>query len=140
MARTHKEQNSDPEIRQLCQHALEESQVFTVPRCCFFKQGALTRKWRPPTAPASQEWSVVFQIVIPSIYHKMVLSLAHDTPLAGHLVVNKACGHLLYHFYWPGNVKMLSISVGAVTLIKLWESLIRSPFKANSCGERTCHC
>ena len=100
-----REQNSDPEIRKLCQYALEKSKVPTVPRCYFFKQGVLMRKWRPPTAPASQEWSVVYQIVIPLIYHETVLSLAHDTPLAGYLGVNKTCGHLLKHFYWPGVCK-----------------------------------
>ena len=100
-----REQNSDPEIRKLCQYALEEFKVPTVPRCYSFKQGVLIRKWRPPTAPASQEWSVVYQIVIPLIYRETVLSLAHDTPLTGHLGVNKTCGRLLNHFYWPGVCK-----------------------------------
>ena len=29
------------------------------------------------------------------------MSLAHDTPMAGHLGVNKACARILSHFYWP---------------------------------------
>ena len=48
-----REQNSDLKIRELCQHALEESKVSTIPRCYFFKQGVLMRKWRPPTTPES---------------------------------------------------------------------------------------
>ena len=39
-----REQNSDPEIRKLCQYALEESKVPTVPRCYSFKQVVLMRK------------------------------------------------------------------------------------------------
>ena len=44
-----REQNSDPGVRQLCQHALEESKVSTVPRCYFFKARSTDEKWRPPT-------------------------------------------------------------------------------------------
>ena len=43
-----REQNSDPGVRQLFQHALEESKVSTVPRC-FFKARSTDEKWRPPT-------------------------------------------------------------------------------------------
>ena len=43
-----RKQNSDLEIRQLCQHALGESKVSNVPRYCFLKQRVLMRKWRPP--------------------------------------------------------------------------------------------
>ena len=51
------------------------------------------------------EWSVVYQVVIPSMYHKTMLSLAHDTLLVGHLGVKKIFGCLLNHFYWPGVCK-----------------------------------
>jgi len=57
------------------------------------------RKWRPPTVPASQEWNIIYQIVVPQKYRSIVLNLAHDMPMAGHLGVNKA---VLNHFYCPG--------------------------------------
>ena len=38
----------------------------------------------------SQEWRVVYQIVIPRKYRETVLSLAHDTPMAGHMGVNNS--------------------------------------------------
>lgn len=34
-------------------------------------------------------------------YHNEILSLAHDTPMAGHLSVNKTYNKVLIHFYWP---------------------------------------
>ena len=91
-----------PEIQELCQSAIEEADISTVPRCYFLKQGVLMRKWRPPVVPASQEWSMVYQIVISHKYRETVLSLAHDTPMAGHIGVNKTHHRVLQHFYWPG--------------------------------------
>ena len=97
-----KEQNKDAEMGNLYQHALDEADISTVPRCYFLKQGVLMRKWRPPTIPASQEWNVIYQIVIPQKYRNTVLSLAHDTPMAGHMGVAKTHRRVLQHFYWPG--------------------------------------
>ena len=73
------------------------------------------RKWRPPTVPALQEWSVVYRIVFPSKYCKTVLSLAHESPMAGHLGVNKTHHRILNYSCWP---KRLRIFVGAATLVK----------------------
>ena len=56
-----KEQNKDVEMGNLYQHALDEADISTVPRCYFLKEGVLMRKWRPPTIPASQEWNVIYQ-------------------------------------------------------------------------------
>ena len=97
-----KEQSSDPEIQQPCQLALDERKIDTVPRGYFMKNGVLMRKWRPPTIPASQEWNVIYKIVIPQKYHATVLNLAHETPMAGHLGVSKTHRRVLNHFYWPG--------------------------------------
>ena len=47
------------------------------------------RKWRPASAPVVDDWRVVYQIVVPKNYCGQVLELAHSTPMAGHLVVNK---------------------------------------------------
>ena len=46
------------------------------------------RKWRSPEIPADDEWAVNHQIVIPKIYRLEILSLAHETPMSGHLGVN----------------------------------------------------
>ena len=60
------------------------------------------RKWRPPEVPVSDEWKVVYQIVLPHKYHHDVLSLTHQTPMVGHLGVCKPYRKVLNHFYWPG--------------------------------------
>ena len=74
-----------------------------VPVCYFVNSNnVLMRKWWPPNVPASQEWRVVYQIVVPPSYRRDVLVLAHGTPLAGHLGVEKTYHKVLGHFYWPG--------------------------------------
>ena len=69
---------------------------------CYFVNSCtvLMRKWRPPNVPASHEWSVVYQFLPP--YRRYILVLAHETPLAGHLGVEKTHRKILGHFYWPG--------------------------------------
>ena len=47
------------------------------------------RKWRPSEISADDEWQVKHQIVVPESYRKEILSLSHETPLEGHLGVNK---------------------------------------------------
>jgi len=60
------------------------------------------RKWGPREVSSSLEWRVMRKVVVPPIYHPGILQLAHATPLAGHLGVNKTFKRILNHFYWPG--------------------------------------
>ena len=48
------------------------------------------------------EWTVNHQIVVPRDYRPEILNLAHETPMLGHLGVNKTYHKILNHFYWPG--------------------------------------
>ena len=68
---------------------MSEKEAVTIPSCYFLKEGMLMRKWRTPEVPTSDEWKVVYQIVLPHKYRHDVLSLAHETPMAGHLGVSK---------------------------------------------------
>ena len=95
-------QKSDPELIPLLEDALCESEAAKVPVCFYVKSDVLMYKWRPPTAPADEEWQVSHQIVIPSCYREDNLSLAHESPLAGHLGINKTYQKVLSHFYWLG--------------------------------------
>ena len=56
------------------------------------------RKWRSPEIPADDEWADNHKIVVPKIYRSEVLSLAHETPMSGHLGVNKTYHKILNHF------------------------------------------
>ena len=40
--------------------------------------------------------------MVPRIYRSEILSLAHETPMPGHLVVNKTYHKILNHFYRLG--------------------------------------
>ena len=60
------------------------------------------RKWHPPDVSADDEWTVNHQIVVPRAYRPEILNLAHETPMSGHLGVNKTYHKILNHFFWPG--------------------------------------
>ena len=96
------EQESNPELVSLRQGALCEYEAAKVSTCFYIKNGVLMRKWRPPTASPTDEWQVSHQIVVPKPYRRDVLNLAHESPLAGHLGINKTYNRVLAHFYWPG--------------------------------------
>jgi transposase InsO family protein len=96
-----KEQENDPELNSLFQMAITDSEIDQVPTCYYLKNGILMRKYRPPEISADDEWQVKHQIVVPKSYRQEILSLAHETPLAGHLGVSKTYNKILNHFYWP---------------------------------------
>ena len=96
------EQHNDPEILPLLERTLDEKEIDQVPVCFYVKNGILMRKWRPPDVSAEDEWTVNHQIVVPRVYRPEILNLAHDTPMSGHLGINKTYHKILNHFYWPG--------------------------------------
>ena len=60
------------------------------------------RKWQPFDVPADDEWAVYHQIVVPKSYRHEILSIAHESPMSGHLGINKTYHKIINHFYWPG--------------------------------------
>ena len=54
------------------------------------------------TQGCSEAWRVFYQVVVPPLYCNDVLKLEHETPLTGHLGVNKTYRKILNDFYWPG--------------------------------------
>ena len=111
-------------VRPVC-----ENEVSQVPVCYFTKNEILMRKWLPPDVSADAEWSVIYQIVIPLLYRKEIISMAHDTPMSGHLGVNKTYHKILTHFYWPVLRKMCLNTVGSVISVRWWISRIRKFIK-----------
>ena len=96
------EQQTDPEISKLIFKALPEDEISQVPICYYIKNGILMRKWRPYDVPADDEWAVYHQIVVPKSYRHEILSIAHESPMSGHLGINKTYHKIINHFYWPG--------------------------------------
>ena len=96
------EQQTDPEISKLFFRALPEDEISQVPICYYIKNGIFMRKWRPFDVPADDEWAVYHQIVVPKSYRHEILSIAHESPMSGHLGINKTYHKIINHFYWPG--------------------------------------
>ena len=95
------EQENDPELKDLGQRVLTPQECEEVPVCFYKQNGVLMRKFRPPDAQANDEWKVVHQIVVPKVYHNQVISIAHESPMAGHLGIRKTHDKILSHFWWP---------------------------------------
>ena len=96
------EHQTDPEISKLIFRALPEDEISQVPMCYYIKNGIVMTKWRPFDVPADDEWAVHRQIVVPKSYRHEILSIAHESPMSGHLGINKTYHKIINHFYWPG--------------------------------------
>ena len=96
------EQQTDPEISKLIFRALPEDEISQVPMCYYIKNGILVRKWRSFDVPGDDEWAVYHQIVVPKSYRHEILNIAHESPMSGHLGINKTYHKIINHFYWPG--------------------------------------
>lgn len=94
-------QEHDPTLAGVRERILSESEAAMTRVCYYKKDGVLMRKWSSLDVPASDEWRVVNQIVVPEKYQMDVLHLAHEAPMAGHLGINKTYHKILQHFYWP---------------------------------------
>ncbi|XP_073807553.1 uncharacterized protein [Danio rerio] len=67
----------------------------------FVENALLMRKWSS-AMEQDDEWSTVYQVVVPSVFRQQVLVLAHDHVLSGHLGITKTYHRILKHFFWPG--------------------------------------
>ena len=95
------EQENDPDLAPLFKLVLPPVELDKVPVGYYVRNGVLLRKWRSPNGPASEEWPVVHQIVVPKVYQTEMLKLAHESSMGGHLGINKTYSKITIHFYWP---------------------------------------
>ena len=112
------EQQKDSTVSSLFQNMVSEDEISSVPCCYDKKNGVLMRKWRPPDVPSDAEWAVEHQVVLPKSYRNGVLSMAHETPLAGHLGINKTYNKILNHFFWSLIKQMFQTFAGHVIPVK----------------------
>ena len=68
------------------------------------KDGLVFRVWRPKGSSPG-DWRSCEQFVLPKKYRPMVLQLAHDIPLGGHMGIKKTKDRILQRYYWPGIFK-----------------------------------
>jgi Integrase zinc binding domain/Integrase core domain len=95
------EQTKDVELSELRENAQPLEETEPGPCVYYLKDGMLMRRWRPPEASVDEEWRVLHQIVVPTKFRRDILTLAHDTPLSGHLGVKKTYQRIASHFFWP---------------------------------------
>ena len=94
------EQRSDESTSKLFDMSVSERESNDVPVCYYVKSDVLMRKWRP--VPASDDWHVVNQIIVPKCYRSEIVKIAHEFPTGGHVGVKKTHNHIQQHLYWPG--------------------------------------
>ena len=85
------EKENDPELAPLFKLVLPPVELDKIPVGYYVRNGVLIRKWRPPNVPASEEWSVVHQIVVSKVYQSEILKLSHESSMGDHLGINKTC-------------------------------------------------
>ena len=95
------EQENDPELAPLVKLVLPPVELDKVPEGYYVRNGVLMQNWRPPNVPASEEWSVVYQNVVPKVHQSEILKLAHESSMGGHLGINKTYSKITKHFSWP---------------------------------------
>ena len=61
------DQQADPELVALSQTSITKEEAQDYPVCYFKRTEVLMCKWRPPSAPAADDWKVVYQIVVSTV-------------------------------------------------------------------------
>ncbi|XP_022095014.1 uncharacterized protein LOC110981615 [Acanthaster planci] len=136
-------QQEDPTLIKLWKHVDDDDPARVTGKANVSKyvkhKGLLYREFQSPKV---EKGRVIRQLVVPQKYRDKVLSLAHDSPLAGHLGVKKMADKLCLSFYWPGvsgdvqrycrscDICQRTVSKGRVGRATLGEMpLIDTPFK-----------
>ena len=63
--------------------------------------GLLMSRWASDVSE-NEDWGGIYQVVVPTVFHSQVSSLAHDQLWSGHMGVTKTYNKVLKHFFWPG--------------------------------------
>lgn len=92
------EQQADPSLKALLEHAVTSPEAGKNCPGYFFNQELLMRRWVPHGK--DQVDNSVEQVVLPVKYRQSVISAAHDA-VAGHMGVRKTYDRVLKHFFWP---------------------------------------
>ncbi|KAJ8030959.1 hypothetical protein HOLleu_27522 [Holothuria leucospilota] len=101
--------------------------------------GILYREFRSSNVSAGKMFR---QMAVPKKFRVMVLNIAHDSAMAGHLRVKKTLNRVIANFYWPGvqgdvqrycascDICQRTVSKGTVPVVPLGSMpLIDTPFK-----------
>ena len=72
----------------------------TIGKATFFKRNDLL--YRKFSSPNVEQGKIFEQLIVPEQYRELVMQLAHESMLTGHLSVTSSVHKVLSDFYWPG--------------------------------------
>ena len=97
-------QQQDPSLKRARELAEGEQAGDNSGASFYYKEELLYRQWYP-RGKTSEDVRCCEQLVLPQKCRDLVLRLAHDVPMAGHLGVTKTKDRVLQRYYWPGVFK-----------------------------------
>ena len=83
----------------------------------YYQNGLLYQKWRPEGS-VEGDVRACQQLVLPQQCRQIILRLAHDVPMAGHMGISRTKDRILQRYYWPGIFSMLLNTAGHVRYVK----------------------
>ena len=72
----------------------------TIGKATFFKRNDLL--YRKFSSPNVEQGKIFEQLIVPEQYRELVMQLAHESILTGHLSVTSSVHKILAEYYWPG--------------------------------------
>ena len=72
----------------------------TIGKATFFKKNDLL--YRKFSSPNVEQGKIFEQLIVPEQYLELVMQLAHESILTGHLSVTSSVHKVLSEYYWPG--------------------------------------
>ena len=72
----------------------------TIGKATFFKRNDLL--YRKFSSPNVEQGKIFEQLIVPEQYRELVMQLAHESILTGHLSVTSSVHKILSEYYWPG--------------------------------------
>ena len=72
----------------------------TIGKATFFKKNDLL--YRKFSSPNVEQGKIFEQLIVPEQYRELVMQLAHESILTGHLSVTSSVHKVLSEYYWPG--------------------------------------
>ena len=113
----------------------------TIGKATFLKKNDLL--YRKFSSPNVEQGKIFEQLIIPEQYRELVMQLAHESILTGHLSVTSSVHKVLSEYYWPGIYRDVKRFVQSCEVCKsvLHESKIdrnsshgESMIKGEECG------
>ena len=88
----------------------------TIGKATFFKRNDLL--YRKFSSPNVEQGKIFEQLIVPEQYRELVMKLAHESILTGHLSVTSSVRKVLSEYYWPGIYRDVKRSVQSCEVCK----------------------